>query len=56
VECDIGLWKKCIVNCEDALSWKVVALTEVEKEQGAMRKRVEERDTELAKVRAELEA
>jgi hypothetical protein len=50
MECDVG-----VVNCEDALKWKVVALTEAEKEQSRLQRTVEERDMELAKVRAELD-
>jgi hypothetical protein len=54
VERDVGAWKQCVVYCEDTLRWKVRALTEVEKEQSRIQRAVEERDAELAKVRAEL--
>jgi chromosome segregation ATPase len=56
VEHDVGAWKQRVVNYEDVLKRKVAALTEAEKEQSRLRRAVEERDEELAKVRAELEA
>jgi hypothetical protein len=49
------VWKRCLVNCKDALKWKVAALTEAEKEQVALRRAMEAKDAELAKVQAELE-
>jgi uncharacterized protein YlxW (UPF0749 family) len=53
--CNVGAWKQRVINCEDALKRKVAALTEAETEQSQLRKAVEERDAELAKVRAGLE-
>jgi lipopolysaccharide biosynthesis regulator YciM len=49
------VWKRH-VNCDDALKWKVVALTEAEKEQVALRQAMDAKDSELAKVWVELEA
>jgi hypothetical protein len=53
MERDVGSWKQRVVNCKDALKQKVAALTEDEKEQSKLRRK---RDTDLAKVRAELDA
>jgi hypothetical protein len=55
VEHDVQAWKRCVINCEDALKRKVAALTEAEKEQGALRRALDAKDAELAKVQAELE-
>jgi hypothetical protein len=50
------VWKRRLVNCEEALKRKVVALTKAEKEQVELRRAMDARDTELAKVCAELES
>jgi hypothetical protein len=55
VECDVEAWKQRVVNCKDALKRKVAAPMEAEKEKAKLRRAVEERDTELAEVRAVLE-
>jgi hypothetical protein len=39
-----------IVNCEDALNWKVTALMKAGKEQVALRQALDAKDAELAKV------
>jgi hypothetical protein len=56
VERDMQVWKKRVVNCEHALKRKVASLTEAKKEQVALRRMLDGKDAELAKVRAELEA
>jgi chromosome segregation ATPase len=48
--------KQRVVNCKDVLKQKVVALPKAENEQSRLRRAVEERDAELAKVRVELDA
>jgi hypothetical protein len=55
VERDNQVWKKCVVNCQDALKRKVTPLMEAEKEQVVLRWLLDGKDTKLAKVRVELE-
>jgi hypothetical protein len=56
VERDVQVWKRRVINYEDALKRKVAVLTEAEKEQVALQRMLDAKDTELAKVRALLEA
>jgi hypothetical protein len=53
---DVTEWKRRLVNCKEALKRKVAVLTEAKKEQVELRQAMDAKDTELAKVRAELEA
>jgi hypothetical protein len=55
-ECNVQVWKRRLVNCQEALKCKVAVLTEAEKEQVSHWRAMEVKDTELAKVQAELEA
>jgi chromosome segregation ATPase len=55
-ERDVQVWKRQLVNCEEALKCKVAALTEAEKAKVSLRRAIEAKDAELAKVWAELEA
>jgi hypothetical protein len=43
-------------NCEESLKRKIAALSEAEEGQAELRKALETKDTELVKVRAELDA
>jgi hypothetical protein len=50
------IWKRRLANCEESLKRKGTALTEAEKGQAELRKALEAKDAELARVRAETEA
>jgi hypothetical protein len=54
-ERDVIIWKRRLENCEASLKRKNAALSEAEKGQVELRKALEAKDTELAKVRVELE-
>jgi septal ring factor EnvC (AmiA/AmiB activator) len=54
-ERDVIIWKRRLENCEVSLKRKSVSLSEAEKGQAELRKALEAKDAELAKVRAELE-
>jgi chromosome segregation ATPase len=54
-ERDVTIWKRQLENCEESLKWKSASLSEAEKGQAGLRKPLEAKDAELAKVRAELE-
>jgi chromosome segregation ATPase len=54
-ECDVIIWKRRLENCEASLKRKSASLSKVEKGQVELRKTLEAKDAELAKVRAELE-
>jgi hypothetical protein len=55
VEHDVIIWKRRLENCEVSLKRKSASLSEAEKGQVELRKALEAKDVELAKVRAELE-
>jgi hypothetical protein len=56
VERDVTIWKRRLTNYEESLKRKVAALMEAEKGQAEVRKALEAKDAELAKVRADLDA
>jgi hypothetical protein len=49
------VWKRRLENCEESLKQKSASLLEAEKGQEELRKALEAKDAELAKVRTELE-
>jgi hypothetical protein len=53
---EVTIWKRRLANFEESLKRKGTALTEAEKGQGELRKALEAKDAELAKVQAELDA
>jgi predicted nuclease with TOPRIM domain len=54
-ERDVIVWKRRLENCEESLKRKSASLSEAEKGQEELRKALEAKDAELAKVRTELE-
>jgi chromosome segregation ATPase len=54
-ERDVIIWKRRLENCEESLKRKNASVSEAEKGQMELRKALEAKDAELAKVRAELE-
>jgi chromosome segregation ATPase len=55
VERNVIIWKRRLENCEESLKRKSASLSEAEKGQVELQKALVAKDTELAKVRAELE-
>jgi hypothetical protein len=53
---DVQVWKRRLVNYQEALTGKVAELKEAKKEQVALLRAMEAKGAELAKVRAVLEA